>query len=123
MKMSEPVATNRRRTRKKPGFWENAVGTLAKLCLWAIVAVILVAFAEKIWQPVGLKKDLEANLAASRAEKARYLQENAALRRRIQYLQTDEGVRSQARKLGYINGNEVPLRAQEPPPPPPAQGD
>ena len=94
-----------------------------RLGLWLVALALLVVVFNKVWHPIGLNRNLEHDVTQARQDLERVNAENEALRRRQRYLNTPEGIQSEARKLGYINQGEVPLRLQEPPPPvvPPAE--
>lgn len=118
--MQDAVSRKSRRGRGRAGLWRRAAYTTLRLGIWGAVIIAAGLLLNKAWHPIGMNRQLKADLAATRAEIARTERERDALKRRERYLNTPEGIQAEARKLGYIKEGEMPLRLQEPPAPKPA---
>lgn len=70
------------------------------------VAVALVAKAIRPYREASIQS---SQLADSNQRIQNIDADNAALRRRIAYLQTSEGEMSEARKMGYLRPGEIPI--------------
>jgi len=122
----------RRRSRRGKSGWKRPrriLGLWARLGLLLGVIVVLVFFtiglvakAARPYREAGIQSD---QLAATRRESAALVAQNTDLARHIRYLQTTEGIASEARSYGYLRPGERPimvkgLAAPAPPAPAPA---
>jgi cell division protein FtsB len=118
--MQNPATERKRSRRGRAGLWRRATQTTLLLGAWGAVIIAAGLLLNKAWHPIGMNRQLKADLEATCAEIARTERERDALKRRERYLNTPEGIQAEARKLGYIKEGEMPLRLQEPPAPKPA---
>ena len=112
---SEELERRRRSRRGKTG-WKRPrriLGLWARLALLTGVIVVsiffaisLVAKALRPYHEVGIQSD---QLAATRLQSAALVAQNADLTRRIRYLQTTDGIASEARSYGYLRPGERPI--------------
>ena len=127
---SEELERRRRSRRGKTG-WKRPrriLGLWARLALLLGVIVVSVFFAislvAKAVRPYREASIQSVQLAATRQESDSLVAQNASLERRIRYLQTPDGIASEARSYGYLRPGERPLMVKlespVPPPNPPA---
>ncbi len=119
----------RRRSRRGKSGWKRPrriLGLWARLALLLGVIVVLVFFAislvAKVLRPYREAGVQSTQLAATRRESSALVAQNADLARRIRYLQTTDGIASEARSYGYLRPGERPIMVNglEPPASPPA---
>lgn len=106
----------RRRSRRGKSGWKRPrriLGLWARLTLLLGVIVVLVFFAFSLvakaarpYREAGIQSD---QLAATRRESAALVAQNTDLARHIRYLQTTEGIASEARSYGYLRPGERPI--------------
>jgi len=119
----------RRRSRRGKSGWKRPrriLGLWARLALLLGVIVVLVFFAislvAKALRPYREASVQSGQLSSTRRQSDALVAQNASLERRIRYLQTSEGIASEARSYGYLSPGERPLMVNglEPPASPPA---
>lgn len=66
----------------------------------------LVTKAIRPYREAGAQK---SQMTVTRRQIADIDQQNAALRQHIAYLQTDDGVATEARKMGFVKPGEIPI--------------
>mgnify|MGYP000878433149 CR=1 FL=1 len=77
-------------------------------------AYVLFAFLNKATQPYRIRHETAQQVREARAERDAQRAANEELQRRIDYLKSDEGAESEARRLGYYRkGETVYLLPQE----------
>lgn len=95
-----------KRPRRILGLWARLALLLGVIVVLVFFAIGLVAKAARPYREVGVQSD---QLAATRRESAALVAQNADLTRRIRYLQTTDGVASEARSYGYLRPGERPI--------------
>jgi cell division protein FtsB len=119
----------RRRSRRGKSGWKRPrriLGLWARLALLLGVIVVSVFFAislvAKALRPYREASVQSGQLSSTRRQSDALVAQNASLERRIHYLQTSEGIASEARSYGYLRPGERPLMVNglEPPASPPA---
>ncbi len=122
--------TGWKRPRRILGLWARLALLLGVIVVSVFFAISLVAKALRPYREAGLQS---VQLAATRRDSAALVAQNADLARRIRYLQTPDGIASEARSYGYLRPGERPIMVKglgpatapaAPPPaaPPAAQG-
>jgi len=96
----------RKKRRRILGPWARLT-LLAAGCI--VIVMALVALVGKIARPHQEVTALQAQLDTSRAQLAHQNAENADYSRRIAYVNTPEGVATEARQYGYVKPHEVPV--------------
>ena len=96
----------RRRMRRVPTLWVRMTALAVFLVVILIGMVGLTLKAVRPYREAGVQS---RRLAATRRRIANLDGRNAALRRQIAYLNTAEGVASEAHKMGYLRPGEIPL--------------
>ncbi len=95
-----------KRPRRILGLWARLALLLGVIVVLVFFAIGLVAKAARPYREVGVQSD---QLAATRRESAALVAQNADLTRRIRYLQTTDGIASEARSYGYLRPGERPI--------------
>lgn len=106
-----------RRRRPPRTVFRGLILPLFKLAVVLTVGFLLVSTAlGKIARPFKLysREDREAQRVASELDAIR--KENAELQRRINYLNTPQGIAEAARKLGWVKPGEITLVLPDQPP-------
>ncbi|MCX6343965.1 MAG: septum formation initiator family protein [Armatimonadetes bacterium] len=94
------------RRRRKRSVWRK---TILPLFLYSCVIVAVVFLIGRISRPfVFYDREIQATQKLQNQVDA-YRAENAALERRIKYLQTPEGAAQAARELGWVKPGEITL--------------
>ena len=103
-----------KRPRRILGLWARLALLLGVIVVSVFFAISLVAKALRPYREAGVQS---AQLAATRRESSALVAQNADLARRIRYLQTPDGIASEARSYGYLRPGERPLMVKglEPP--------
>jgi hypothetical protein len=101
-----PRPRNRRPRRRILGPWARL--TLVGLGL-LVVGMALGALVGKIARPHQEVTALQSQLDSVNGQLAQKNAENADYRRRIAYVNTPEGVATEARQYGYVKPHEVPV--------------
>ena len=112
---SEELARRRRSRRGKSGWkrprrilglWARLALLLGVIVVSVFFAISLVAKAVRPYREAGLQSD---QLLTTRRESAALVAQNADLTRHIRYLQTTDGIASEARSYGYLRPGERPI--------------
>lgn len=106
--------TGWKRPRRILGLWARLALLLGVIVVSVFFAISLVAKALRPYREAGLQG---VQLASTRRESAALVAQNADLERRIRYLQTPDGIASEARSYGYLRPGERPIMVKglEPP--------
>ena len=95
-----------KRPRRILGLWARLALLMGVIAVSIFIAVGLVAKAARPYREVGVQSD---QLAATQRESAALVAQNVDLTRRIHYLQTPDGIASEARSYGYLRPGERPI--------------
>ncbi len=98
--------TGWKRPRRILGLWARLALLLGVIVVSVFFAIGLVAKAVRPYREAGVQS---GQLAATRRESAALVAQNADLTRRIHYLQTSDGIASEARSYGYLRPGERPI--------------
>ena len=98
--------TGWKRPRRILGLWARLALLLGVIVVSVFFAIGLVAKAVRPYREAGLQS---VQLAATRRDSAALVAQNADLTRRIRYLQTTDGIASEARSYGYLRPGERPI--------------
>ncbi len=117
--MSVPESTRVRNTprvrRPKRPLMKKRNAVLRKIFIVVIAAVISTGLGYRVLRPFRLVNREQRERQRVIAEYKSLRQQNDALRRQLQYLQTKEGVAQEARKHGFVKPGEVSLVIPEDP--------
>ena len=95
---------------KKPprilGVWARVA---LLLCFLGVLVFLAVALVAKAVRPYREARGQSAQLAQTQAENSAVAAQNALISRHIAYLKTNDGVASEARKMGYLRPGEIPI--------------
>jgi len=95
-----------KRPRRILGLWARLALLLGVIVVSVFFAISLVAKAVRPYREAGRQS---VQLAATRRDSAALVAQNADLARRIRYLQTTDGIASEARSYGYLRPGERPI--------------
>jgi cell division protein FtsB len=98
--------TGWKRPRRILGLWARLALLLGVIVVSVFFAISLVAKALRPYREAGVQS---AQLASTRRDSAALVAQNADLARRIRYLQTTDGIASEARSYGYLRPGERPI--------------
>ncbi len=79
------------------------------LCFLGVLVFLAVALVSKAVRPYREARGQSAQLAQTQAENSAVAAQNALITRHIAYLKTNDGVASEARKMGYLRPGEIPI--------------
>ncbi len=95
-----------KRPRRILGLWARLALLLGVIVVLVFFAIGLVAKAARPYHEAGIQSD---QLAVTRRESAALVAQNVDLARHIRYLQTADGIASEARSYGYLRPGERPI--------------
>lgn len=102
--------------RTKHGSRRRVLGLWARTFLVLLAATVLLVFMVtavlKVIKPFRELRVERQQLAANRREIAQLQQENVDIERHISIVKTPDGWTTEARKLGYVKPNEIPIIVQ-----------
>lgn len=100
-----------RRPRRILGLWARL--TLLGLSI-GVLALAIFGLVTKAVRPYREEVTQNRQMTVTRRQIADVDRQNADLRRRIAYLQTDEGKTTEARNMGFVKPGEIPFVVEGP---------
>ena len=95
-----------KRPRRILGLWARLALLLGVIVVSVFFSISLVAKAIRPYREAGIQS---GQLATTQRDSAALVAQNADLTRRIRYLQTSDGIASEARSYGYLRPGERPI--------------